>query len=289
MIEPVQLIADCGSTKCDWLVDAADSQVEVLETTGFSPFFHTSAEIEHILRSELLPQLGENPVTAVWFYGTGVHDDYRGGIVGEALQTIFPKAAVSVEHDLLAAARAACGHSAGIACILGTGSNSCLYDGQRIVDNVPSLGWLLGDEGSGTYLGRALLRAWFYRELPPELAEAFTAAFPESPNRIKDRVYAKGGNAYVAGFSGFLGDHTSHAYVQAMLWQAFDAFLDAHVAKYAGHRDLPIHFVGSIAYHYQKELAACLRQRGLHLGAVIQKPIRALQTYHHSLQENTKP
>lgn len=289
MRQPAQLIADCGSTKCDWLVDAADTRTEVLETTGFSPFFHTAAEIEHILRSELLPQLGDRPVLTVWFYGTGVHDAYRAGVVREAMLRVFPAAAVSVEHDLLAAARAACGHSAGIACILGTGSNSCLFDGQRIVDNVPSLGWLLGDEGSGTYLGRALLRAWFYRELPPELAAAFTVAFPESESQIKDRVYAKGGNAYLAGFSGFLGDHVSHPFVQAMLRQAFDAFLDAHVVKYAGYRDLPVHFVGSIAYHYRLELAACLHARGLQLGTVIQKPIRALQSYHHTLQENTKP
>ena len=172
------IIADCGSTKCDWLLLHGGRDQQLENTVGFSPFFHTTAEIKTILVEQLLPKLKPETVREVFFYGTGVHDEHRSEIVGAALREAFPNAKVEVEHDLLAAARAVCGHHAGIACILGTGSNSCYYDGKQILDNVPSLGWLLGDEGSGTHLGKALLRAWFYRELPTDLQLAFNTTYP---------------------------------------------------------------------------------------------------------------
>lgn len=274
------IIADCGSTKCDWLLVHGGRDQQLENTVGFSPFFHTTAEIAEIVKTQLLPKLNPADVEQVWFYGTGVHDEHRGEIVAAALRSVFPNAGVEVEHDLLASARATCKHSAGIACILGTGSNSCYYDGHKILDNVTSLGWLLGDEGSGTHLGKALLRAWFYRELPADLNAAFNEAYPEGPDAIKDRVYEKGANAYLATFTRFLGDHLAHPYIQKLVAESLGEFLDRHVCKYSGYQHVPVHFVGSIAHHFQMVLEKCMEERKLHLGVIIRKPIYPLAEYH---------
>ena len=274
------IIADCGSTKCDWLLLHGGRDQQLENTVGFSPFFHTTEDIQTILVEQLLPKLNADDVREVYFYGTGVHDEHRSEIVGKALRAVFPKANVEVEHDLLAAARSVCGRSAGIACILGTGSNSCYYDGKDILDNVPSLGWLLGDEGSGTHLGKALLRAWFYRELPTDLNSAFNAAFPEGQDAIKDRVYDKGANAYLATFTRFLGENLQHPFVQNLVSACLGEFLDRQVCKYNGYQHVPIHFVGSIAYHFQDILVKCLEDRKLKLGTVVRKPIYPLADYH---------
>lgn len=276
----MRIIADCGSTKCDWLMVRGERDHQLENTVGFSPFFHTSEEIETIVREQLLGKLSQDEVTHLWFYGTGVHDDHRAEIVAVALRKCFPKAEVEVEHDLLGAARSVCGHSAGIACILGTGSNSCYYDGKKIVDNVPSLGWLLGDEGSGTHLGKALLRAWFYRELPADLQAAFEEAHPEGPDAIKDRVYEKGANAYLATFTKFLGEHLSHPFTQTLVAQCLGEFLDRQAMKYSGAQGVPVHFVGSIAHHFQDVLQRCLDERKLKLGNVVRKPIYPLADFH---------
>ena len=201
-------------------------------------------------------------------------------IVAAALRAAFPKAVVEVEHDLLGAARAACGRSAGVACILGTGSNSCYFDGKKILDNVPSLGWLLGDEGSGTHLGKALLRAKFYRELPADLNTAFDEAYPEGMDAIKDRIYEKGANAYLATFTRFLGDHLQHPFVQDLVASCLGEFLDRQAGKYSGVQYVPLHFVGSIAYHFQSVLARCMEERKLKMGNIVRKPIYSLADYH---------
>ncbi len=274
------IIADCGSTKCDWLLVHGERDQQLENTVGFSPFFHTTTEIKEIIQTQLLSKIKPAEVEQVWFYGTGIHDEHRAEIVAAALRTVFPNAGVEVEHDLLASARATCKRSAGIACILGTGSNSCYYDGKKILDNVTSLGWLLGDEGSGTHLGKALLRAWFYRELPTDLNSAFNEAYPEGPNVIKDKIYEKGANAYLASFTRFLGDHLQHPYIQRLVADSLGEFLDRHVTKYSGYQSVPVHFVGSIAHHFQQVLEKCMEERKLQLGVVIRKPIYPLAEYH---------
>ncbi len=275
------IIADCGSTKCDWLLVRGGRDQQLENTVGFSPFFHSTAEIKSILETQLLSKLEPKEVSEVYFYGTGVHDEHRAEIVATALRAVFPNTkTVEVEHDLLAAARATCGHGAGVACILGTGSNSCYYDGNKILDNVPSLGWLLGDEGSGTHLGKALLRAKFYRELPTDLNSAFDIAYPEGTDAIKDRIYEKGANAYLATFTRFLGGHLKHPFVQDLVATSLGEFLDRQAGKYSGVQHVPVHFVGSIAHHFQDILVRCMEERKLKLGIVIRKPIYPLADFH---------
>lgn len=279
------VIADCGSTKCDWLLSKGGRDQRLENTVGFSPFFHSTAEIRDIIEDQLLPKLEADDVTSVFFYGTGIHDRHRAEIVENALKTVFLKATIEVEHDLLGAARAVCGHNAGIACILGTGSNSCYYDGKKILDNVPSLGWLLGDEGSGTHLGKVLLRAWFYRELPSDLEAAFRGAHPEGMHAIKDRVYEKGGNAYLATFTRFLGENISHPFIQNLVSGCLGEFLDRHACKYQGYQHVPVHFVGSIAHHFQEQLAKCLDERKMQLGKIVRKPIYPLAEFHTGVDD----
>ncbi|TNE48357.1 MAG: hypothetical protein EP344_19000 [Bacteroidetes bacterium] len=276
------IIADCGSTKCDWLLIGGNRDHRLENTSGFNPFIQSTADVVTILKQQLVPNLKGETADRIWFYGTGIHDDYRAGIVGEALAEVFPGAVTEVEHDLLAAARATCKHRAGISCILGTGSNSCYYDGTAIRDNVISLGWLLGDEGSGTHLGKALLRAWFYRELPEDLKAAFEQAYPEGKDYIKDQVYEKGlnANAYIATFTRFLGDHMAHPYTRQLIADSLGDFLDRHVCKYQGHQQVPVHFVGSIAHHFEEILLECMEDRHLRPGVILRKPIHALAEFH---------
>lgn len=275
------LIVDSGSTKADWLILENGGQQRIESTQGFNPFFHSTSDIKKALTTQLLPKLDADAVSAVYYYGAGIHDDHRADMVAKALKPLFINALVEVDHDLLGAARATCGSLPGICCILGTGSNSCLYNGEKVVDNVPSLGYLLGDEGSGTHLGKALLRAYFYRELPPEIEKAFDEAYPEGGHAIKDRVYEMvGTNVYLAGFSKFLAEHKSHYSVQQIVAKCFAEFLDSHVRKYADHQKLPINFVGSIAHHYEEILRNELEKRAMSLGRIIRKPIYSLGEFH---------
>jgi N-acetylglucosamine kinase-like BadF-type ATPase len=186
------IIADCGSTKCDWLLSHGGRDQHLENTVGFSPFFHSTAEIKEIIETQLLPKLKNETVDAVYFYGTGVHDAQRAEIVNAALKSAFPKATTLVEHDLLGAARAVCGHSAGIACILGTGSNSCYFDGVKILDNVPSLGWLLGDEGSGPIWAKHCSAPGFTVNYPLTLTQPLRKLIRKGRMRLKTGLMKKG-------------------------------------------------------------------------------------------------
>jgi N-acetylglucosamine kinase-like BadF-type ATPase len=275
------IIADSGSTKCDWTSVFADGSTSTITTTGLNPFFHDTDFMEKTLISELLPKLNAADVSKVAFYGAGVHDAARAAVVEQALRKIFPaKTNITVEHDLLAAARSACGDSAGIVAIIGTGSNTCLYDGTKVVDNVPNLGFLAGDEGSGSHIGKKLIQAYFYRELPDEILRDFETQYSEGMTAIKNNIYTGSGNVYLASFTRFLAAHKSNFFVQRLVAGAFDELIDRHILKYKGNNELPIHFVGSVAHYFQDILRTCLKIRGLHTGTIIQRPIDALVDYH---------
>jgi N-acetylglucosamine kinase-like BadF-type ATPase len=199
----------------------------------------------------------------------------------EVLKATFPGAEIEVQHDLLGAARAACGAEAGIACILGTGSNTCLYDGERVTDNVTNLGWLLGDEGSGVDLGKRLIRAYSYRELPETDRLHFEESTGHNRQSIGDGLYGPGNaNRFLAGFSPFIHDNINRAAIRQIVVDAFTEFLQRHVLKYDNARHLPISFIGSIAHHYQDILKDVCRQEGLRCANITQKPIDALVHYH---------
>lgn len=279
----MQLIADSGSTKADWALLSPDKSVRYIHTQGFNPVVHPRELFQdevHKLAHDLLP--GVSP-TEVHYYGAGCWDYSRKKVISGVLGEAYPKAKIIVMHDLLGAARAACGHAPGIACILGTGSNTCLYDGTDVIDNVTNLGFMLGDEGSGSHLGKAFLRSYFYRELDDELNQAFEEWTTMDKSTVLDKVYdTELPNTYLASFTRFMGEHKEHPLIQKIVFNSFAEFLDRHVRKYDGHLKLPVHFIGSIAFHFQTTLLAALHERDLTAGRFVQKPIEALAAFHQS-------
>ncbi len=277
------LIADCGATKADWVLleDGQDDRHE--HTLGFNPVVHQAELLEGEV-SKLSKDLwaGIKP-DKIYYYGAGCWDYRRKKVVYAALEAAWPDAEINVMHDLLAAARATCGHDPGIACILGTGSNTCLYDGKDVTDNVTNLGYLLGDEGSGSHIGKEFLRSYFYRELDDELMAAFEDYNAIDRQSVLDTIYESSvPNTYLASFTRFMGEHREHPLIQKIIFDSFAEFLDRHVRKYRGHLDLPVHFIGSIAFHFKPILLAALHARDMREGSFIPKPIDALADFHRA-------
>jgi glucosamine kinase len=274
------LVVDSGSTKSDWRV-IGDCGSTAIATKGLNPIFVSADIIKEEVMREVVPQVATEEVTKIYFYGSGCWDDHLQGIISNALAAVFTNAAIEVKHDLLGAARATCGHHPGISCIIGTGSNSCLYDGKEVVDNITNLGYLLGDEGSGTHLGKKLIAAYFYRELPEELSPLLDDYFPGGKQSILDKIYGpETPNVFLAAFTRFIHQHRKHPYLQHLVYESFSEFIDRHVRKYSGHLGLPIHFIGSIAYYFQDNLKLVLQERNMNVGTFIKKPIGALADYH---------
>lgn len=275
------LIVDSGSTKADWAWITKDGEHSYAHTKGFNPVVHPKAILEGSVRElseELLPGLAPEEVH---YYGAGCWDRTRKIPIQECLQAAYPGARVTVMHDLLGAARASCGFDPGIACILGTGSNTCLYDGNDVIDNVTNLGFMLGDEGSGSHLGKAFLRAYFYRELDDDLNDAFEQYTQINKGDILNNVYATDmPNTYLASFTRFMGIHVSHPLIQRIVYDSFVEFLDRHVRKYRGHLNVPVHYIGSVAFHFKDILKAAMHERDLTVGRFVHKPIEALAAYH---------
>ncbi len=274
------IIVDSGSTKADWQIVHADGRRELQTTMGFNPFFHDEDRVESELKKEFVHHVAVKKVESVCFYGAGCSDKMRCDIIKRGLERVFTNANVSVDHDLLASARAACGSSEGIACIIGTGSNTCLYDGKNVIDNVSNLGYLLGDEGSGSHLGKLLIRGYFYRELPDDIQEKFIAQYGADKRVFVNHIYSEGANVYLADFAKFFSANRAHFYIQKLAAEAFAELTKRHILKYEGCHHLPINFVGSVAHHFQDILKIVLDEHDLNLGIIIKKPIDKLVEYH---------
>jgi len=274
------VVVDSGSTKADWKM-VNETGVQSITTMGFNPVFHTENKIYQELLEAFDNEVKTETATHVYYYGAGCWDEKLKKVVSNALSRVFQKAGIEVQHDLLGAARATCGRDPGISCILGTGSNSCLYDGDDVIDNVTNLGYLLGDEGSGTHLGKSLIRAYFYRELPKALRNELEQDYPGGQQGMLGRIYGKETpNVYLASFTKFMGRNRNHPFVQHLLYNSFVEFIDRHVRKYPGHLSLPIHFIGSVAYHFQEVIQVVLEERAMAPGNFIQKPIDKLVSFH---------
>ncbi|WP_421828568.1 N-acetylglucosamine kinase [Larkinella sp.] len=276
------LIADSGSTKTDWRTIDTTGRVDQARTIGFNPYYQDSAAIAAELQTSLLPTIQET-VTDVFYYGTGCNSEESCGVVEKAIRAVFPDVQnVQVSSDLLGAARALCHHNAGIACILGTGSNACLYDGRDIVQLSGSLAFWLGDEGSGGYLGKTLVVRYLHDQLPPELAEKFRKRYPKVDRlTVLDHAYKQPfPNRYFASFSKFLFDNRSHPVAYQMVYDAFSLFFDTYIRKFADAKTLPIHFVGSVAFYYSDILRQVANDKGLTVRHILETPIAGLTLYH---------
>ena len=274
------LVADSGSTKTNWLANGHS----LMETMGFNPFFHSSediySELEH---NEDLKGLSDK-VSKVYFYGAGCSSEERNLIVNISLRKFFKTAQIVVDHDLKAAALATYDGRKCISCILGTGSNSCVFDGTDIDNSVPALGYILGDEASGSYFGRKLLAAYLYHELPRATHELMDINYNLSKEKIFWAVYNEPhANVYMARFAKVLTQSTDREYIEAMVAEGFREFFRHHVVCFAGYKTMPIHFVGSIAFHFKELLGKIAIELGCELGAVDKQPVYRLLDWHQQV------
>lgn len=273
------LIADSGSTKTDWSVVEKGKLVKSVLSKGINPFFQTEQEIAEELKTSLLPELNGHSVQSVIFYGAGCIPE-KQPVVKNAITHILPASRIEVNTDLLAAVHGVCGNEAGIVCIMGTGSNSCFYDGREIVSNVSPLGFILGDEGSGAVLGKLLVGDVLKNQLSAQLKEKFLKQFNLTMPEIIDRVYRKPfPNRFLAGFSPFLAENIDDPQIRAIVEGSFRAFFKRNVMQY-DYQSYPVHLVGSVAFYYQEVLKEVATACGIQIGRIMRQPMEGLISYH---------
>lgn len=275
----IKLIADSGATKTEWCVINGNKKT-IFITQGMSPYFITAEQMQNIIKEELHPKLKQK-IDEVHYYGTGCANADNAKSVKQVFKNIFPEANISIDHDLMAAAKALCGKEKGIACILGSGSNSCYYDGKKIIKNSPGLGFILGDEGSGAYLGKKVIQYYLYNTFDEDLMARFDARFVTNKTEILNAVYKKPlPNRYLATFAIFLAENRGHYMIENIIEDGLNDFFFNHVYKYKESWTLPVHFVGSIAYGFKDVLIELCKSYQLQLGKVIKNPMQGLIDYH---------
>lgn len=280
------LIADSGSTKTDWCVCNGTDKQCIVNTQGINPYHQSIDDIKTIICTEFIPQIAnisKESITEIYYYGAGCATEIKCNIIKDILAEHFTNARINVASDLLGAARALCKNSEGIACVIGTGSNSCLYDGKNIADNIPSLGYILGDEGSSVALGRRLLSDCFKRQLPANVANEFMAEYDLTMESVLENIYKKPlANRYMAQFTPFIAKHREIPQVHNILISCFTDFFKRNVIAY--HKPwLPVHFVGSVATVFSEELIETANSLGMKAGQFIQNPIDGIVSYHTSI------
>jgi glucosamine kinase len=279
------LIADSGSTKTDWVLINGKSVLSTLSTIGFNPYFQTREQISAELLKHLKPALdGYVPgISRIYYYGAGCSNEVNCKIIFDSIYQAFSIENIKIHHDLLAAARSLCGNESGIACILGTGSNSCLYDGNKLVENVPSVGYLFGDDGSGANIGKTFIQAYFDGLIPQKLQTVFESNGYHR-EEILDNVYKKGmPSKYLASVSKFVAGNIKDPYAKKLVKSCFKNFFSKQISKYTNSRDYKVHSVGSVGFHYKDILAEVANEEGYKLGKVIKSPLDGLIEYHQSL------
>ncbi len=276
----IKLIADSGATKAEWCLLNGNKKKTII-TQGISPYFLNTQQITELLEKELKPKLKNIVVDEIFYYGTGCANPANAKSIKKALTVIFNEAKVDVTHDLMAAARALCGNEKGIASILGTGSNSCFYNGKKIVKNSPGLGFILGDEGSGAYLGKKVLQYYLYGTFDYELRGRFDLTYMTNTTEILENVYKKPlPNRYLAGFAKFLADNRGHYMIENIIEDGLNDFFFYHLCKYSESWTLPIHFAGSIAYGFKDVVKQLCDSYEFELGNVMKNPMEGLIAYH---------
>lgn len=275
------LIADSGSTKCDWrLVDKAGNQWE-FETMGLNPYFHD----EEFIRREIEQNAGmmsrRNDVTHIFFYGAGCSSRKLKQVVEMGLAEVFPNAEVLVDHDLVASAFAVYQEEPCISCILGTGSNSCHFDGDIVREEVPALAYILGDEGSGSYFGKKLLSLYLYKKLPKVMMDALAEEYGLTKDKVMENVYMKPhANVYLASFMPFITRFKHEPFVVEMLKNGIRDFMEVHICCYKDYKRVKSHFIGSIAHYHEDILREVAKSMDISVGTILKKPIDGLVQYH---------
>ncbi len=274
------LIADSGSTKTDWRLIDNDGNVSQARSTGINPYYQNDEIILNNI-ADGVEKFIDKEISFIHFYGAGCSSPENIKKIELGFQSLFSKAIIEVNHDLLAAAHALCGHEKGIACILGTGSNSCLYDGKQIIDNVPSLGYILGDEGSGNHLGKRLLIDFARNDMPENIKTKLIKRLDLSAADILSQVYQKEMPAkYLASFSKFIFQNLKDPYLYQLVYDSITAFFDNHILKYENAEKLPVHFTGSVAFYYANILRKIAADKGIFVSHIIESPIAGLTLFY---------
>ncbi|MCE6988910.1 N-acetylglucosamine kinase [Dyadobacter sp. CY323] len=276
------LIADSGSTKTDWTFIDRENKTFAFQSAGINPFYQNAEEIIPVLEKEVVPHL-KNEVMKIHFFGAGCADEKSSKPVYDALSHCIQSAEViEVASDMLGAARALCGHEPGLACILGTGANNAFFDGEKIVRSIGSLGFWLGDEGSGSYLGKTLVVQFLRNDLTADLHEKFASTYPGTDRlTVLDHAYKQPyPNRYFAAFSKFIFENIDHENMRNLVENAFSLFVTNYILRHSDARKYPVHFTGSIAYHYQDLLRDVLLKNDLHPGRILKSPMEGLVQYY---------
>ncbi len=276
----IKLIVDSGSTKAEWcLIDG--KKKKTIFTQGLSPYFLSSEQIQQIVSTSVKTKLKNAVPDEIYFYGTGCSNPQNVKSVKQAIKKVFPEALVDVQHDLMGAAKSLCGNQKGIACILGTGSNSCYYNGKKIIKNSPGLGYVLGDEGSGAYLGKKVIQYYLYHTFDADLMYRFDASYKVNRNDILDAVYKQPlPNRYLASYTMFLAENRGHYMIENIIEDGFNDFFFNHIYKYRESWTLPVHFTGSVAFGFKDVLKEMCSSYELELGKVLKKPMDGLVQFH---------
>lgn len=277
------LIADSGSTKVAWRAILEDGSVKSIQTEGINPVFVSKEYIIDVLKEHLLPVLGSG-VKDVYFYGAGVLSDDVAVTLSEAFKAVFPDSKCYSASDILAAARALCGHNEGIACIMGTGSNTCFYDGKDVVKNVKAGGFILGDEASGGVLGRKLISDYIKGVLPKEIEQEMDKRYQLDYMKIVEKVYKQPmPSKFLASFSPFINEFRAHPHMDNLLRTSFQEFFTRNIIHY-DYKNYEVNLVGSVAFHYQDILKEEAAKCGIKIGKIIQSPIDGLADYHRNIK-----
>ncbi len=275
------LVVESGSTKSDWVLVENKKISNRYKTMGVNPFFHKEDTIINAIKENHdLIKIAAN-VSVLYFYGAGCSSEEMNNIIKNALSKVFVNATIEVDHDLLACALSTYQEEPSISCILGTGSNSCYFDGNNLKEEVPALGYVLGDEGSGSYYGKKLLTDYLYGKLPVRIETDLISSQKISKSDIFDNIYMKSNaNVYLASFMPFISKHKEHLYVKEMITKGMNHFMQNHVCCYENYKDVKTHFIGSLSEIFKNELFTAADQLGVNVGSIIQKPIDNLVKYH---------
>lgn len=274
------IIADSGSSKIDWRLLVSDGTIQQASSPGFNPYYQPIEHLQISIEQFLIPVVSEK-VEKIFFYGTGVSSPRNQEVIKGTFRKFFSEATVEIEWDLVAAARALCGNEEGIACILGTGSNSCLYNGDKIIDQVANLGWILADEGSGTSMGKQLLFDYLRMQLPDALANQFHKRFPFSREEFLEKIYQQEKpSTFLATFSKFILQHLKEPYCYKLVYQSFASFFENNVMKYKRYKDVKVHFVGSVAFYFSDVLRQVANDKGMTVKNILETPIAGLTLFH---------
>jgi len=267
------LLADSGSTKTSWKLVDSSGKASRIQTSGMNPNYLTEKEIENILREELIEKV-DVPITSIRFYGSGCSQSQAKEKLKQVFFRLYPKASVDIDTDLVGACKSVISQQTSWVCILGTGSNACVVKEGEIIYQPLSLGYILGDEGSGQDIGKRLLKAYFSDSMPLSLKKKWEDEYNLSYSELINKVYqTPKANTWMATFSIFAKNHMEEPFIESLVLASFESFVNTYIISQKEYQNLPVHFVGSIAFHFEIQIRKVLQKHQLKVGQIIQSPI----------------